>query len=334
MTGRTGTVVVAGGTAGVGRATARAFAAAGHPVTVIARGQDAIDATVAELRALGAPALGVAADVTDREAVDAAADLAEEKLGPIEIWVNSAMVTVMGQFTDVPADDFDRVVDVVFTGTANGTRTALRCMAGRDRGRVVQVGSALAYRGIPLQSAYCAAKHAVQGLCDSLRSELLAAGSRITVSEVNLPAINTPQFDMCRNLTDADPQPVPPIFQPEVAAEAIVHAARTGERAVQVSWMTSKTVLADRIIPGALDRHLADVGFASQERPDDGPGAPRADNLYEPLPGDHGCHGSFDDRARSVSLQELLRHTPVGQATRLASEAGRRIGGRALRLLM
>lgn len=334
MTGETGTVVITGGTSGVGRAAARAFAAAGHPVAVIARGQDSIDATVAEVRELGAPALGVAADVTDAAAVDAAADRAEEALGPIEVWVNSAMVTVMGRFADVPSEDYDRVVDVVFTGTANGTRTALRCMAGRDQGRIVQVGSALAYRGIPLQSAYCAAKHAVQGLCDSLRAELIAAGSGITVSEVNLPAINTPQFDMCRNLTDAAPQPVPPIFQPEVAAEAIVHAARTGERAIQVSWVTSKTVLADRVVPGTLDRHLARVGFTSQERPATAPDAPPTDNLYEPLPGDHGCHGSFDDRARSVSLQEVLRHTPIGTATRLVSEAGRRVGGRALRLLM
>jgi short-subunit dehydrogenase len=255
----------------------------------------------------------------------------EQELGPIAVWVNSAMVTVMGNFEDVDPDDFDRVVDVVFGGTANGTRTALRCMRPRGEGRIVLVGCALAYRGIPLQSAYCSAKHAVQGLSDSLRSELLHQGSRITVSEVNLPAINTPQFDMCRNLLDEAPQPVPPIFQPEVAAEAIVHAARTGDRSVLVSFVTTRTVFTDRLFPGALDHVLKDTGYDGQmvSRP-----VPPGDNLWEPLPGDHGCHGSFDDRARAVSRQEMLRHTPLGAGARLAGEVGRRVGGRVLRYLV
>lgn len=326
-----GVVVVAGGTSGVGRAAARAFADRGHPVVVLARGQDALDATEAELRERQPECRAIQVDVTDRIAVDAAADRVEHEVGPIEVWVNSAMVTVMGDFEDVDPDDFDRVVAVVFGGTANGTRAALRCMRPRGRGRIVQVGSALAYRGIPLQSAYCAGKHAVQGLSDSLRSELLHQGSAITVSEVNLPAINTPQFDMCRNLLDAAPQPVPPIFQPEVAADAIVHAARTGERAVQVSFITTRTVLADRFFPGALDRVLKETGYDGQQvdRP-----VRSDDNLWEPLPGDHGCHGSFDDRARALSAQELLRHTPLGAGARVAGVVGRRVGAQILQRLV
>ncbi|MFC5729062.1 MULTISPECIES: SDR family oxidoreductase [Nocardioides] len=326
-----GVVVITGGTSGVGRAAARAFADEGHPVVVLARGQDALDATEAELRERQPGCRAIQVDVTDRAALDAAADAVEQEVGPIAVWVNSAMVTVMGAFEDVDPDDFDRVVDVVFNGTANGTRTALRCMRPRDEGRIVQVGSALAYRGIPLQSAYCSAKHAVQGLSDSLRSELLHQGSRITVGEVNLPAINTPQFDMCRNLLDKAPQPVPPIFQPEVAAEAIVHAARTGDRSLLVSFVTTRTVYTDRLFPGALDHVLKDTGYDGQQvtRP-----VPAGDNLWEPLAGDHGCHGSFDEQARTASRQEMLRHTPLGAGARLAGEVGRRVGGRVLRYLV
>jgi len=326
-----GVVVVTGGTSGVGRAAARAFADAGRPVVVLARGRDALDATETELQKRQPECRALQVDVTDRAAVDEAADTVEREVGPIGVWVNSAMVTVMGEFEDIEADDFDRVVDVVFGGTANGTRAALRCMRPRNEGRVVQVGSALAYRGIPLQSAYCAAKHATQGLSDSLRSELLHQGSRITVSEVNLPAMNTPQFDMCRNLLDDAPQPVPPIYQPEVAAEAIVHAARTGDRSVQVSFVTTRTVLADRVFPGALDFVLKETGYDGQRvsRP-----VRSGDNLWEPLPGDHGCHGSFDDRARSSSRQEMLRHTPLGAGARLAGVVRRRVGGRILRHLV
>lgn len=326
-----GVVVVTGGTSGVGRAAARAFAEQGRPVVVLARGRDALDATEAELRRKQPECRALQVDVSDRKAVDDAADTVEREVGPIGVWVNSAMVTVLGEFEQMDPDDFDRVVDVVFGGTMHGTRAALRCMRPRGHGRIVQVGSALAYRGIPLQSAYCASKHAVQGLNDSLRSELLHQGSAITVSEVNLPAMNTPQFDMCRNLLDKAPQPVPPIYQPEVAAEAIVHAARTGDRSVLVSFVTTKTVLADRVVPGALDHVLKQTGYDGQlvDRP-----TPAGDNLWEPMPGDHGCHGSFDDRSRSVSRQELLRHTLLGTGVRLAGEVGRRVGGRVLRYLV
>lgn len=328
----TGTVVVTGGTSGVGRATARAFAAHGSAVAVVARGQEALDATVAELRQVGVPALGLSVDVTDHHAVEDAADNIEEALGPIVVWVNSAMVTTYGEFLDVEPRDFDRVVDVVFGGTANGTRAALRRMRTRDRGRIVQVGSALAHRGIPLQAGYSAAKHATQGLCDALRSELLHQGSAITVSEVNLPAVNTPQFDMGKNLLDGPPQPVPPIFQPELAAEAIRYAAETGEREVNVTFAAARTVFTDRLVPGALDHLLGEDGYASQVDPS-GRVRPQGDNLWEPMPGDHGCHGSFDDRALDVSRQELLRHTPVGATARVVTRLGRRVGARVLRPL-
>ena len=326
-----GVVVVAGGSSGVGRATARAFVDQGHPVAVLARGQDSLDATEQELTGRGAKALGISVDVTDRAGVDAVADRIEQELGPIEVWVNSAMVTVMGAFQDVDAEDFDRVHDVVFRGTANGTRAALRCMRPRNRGRVIQVGSALAYRGIPLQSAYCSAKHAVQGLSDSLRSELIHDGSAITISEVNLPAVNTPQFDMCKNLLDGAPQPVPPIYQPEIPATAIVEAARTGDRAINVTFTTTRTILGNKIAPGALDQVLAGAGYSGQIS-DRSPGP--GNNLYEPLPGDHGCHGSFDEQAKETSTQEWLRHTPFGTTARVGGRVGRRVGATAIKRIV
>jgi NAD(P)-dependent dehydrogenase (short-subunit alcohol dehydrogenase family) len=324
----TGVVVVTGGSAGIGRAAARAFADRGHPVAVLARGQDSLDATEQELRARGSQALAISVDVTDRAGLDAAADRVEAELGPIAIWVNSAMVTVLGAFQATAADDFDRVHDVVFRGTANGTRTALRCMSPRNKGRIIQVGSALAYRGIPLQAAYCSAKHAVQGLSDSLRSELLHDGSEITVSEVNLPAVNTPQFDMCKNLLDGAPQPVPPIYQPEIPAAAIVEAAETGDRSVNVTFTTTRTIVGNKVAPGALDQVLAGNGYSGQvsDRP-----RGTEDNLYKPLPGDHGCHGSFDDRARASSTQERLRHTPLGTAARIGGKLGRKVGAAAIK---
>lgn len=321
-------VVVTGGTAGVGRATARAFADQGRPIAVLARGEDSLRATEAELRARGVRALGISVDVTDRAGMDAAADRIEDELGPIDVWVNAAMVTVLGAFQDVEAEDFDRVHDVVFRGTANGTRTALRCMTPRNRGRIIQVGSALAHRGIPLQAAYCSAKHAVQGLSDSLRSELLHDGSEITLSEVNLPAVNTPQFDMCKNLLDSAPMPVPPIYQPEVPAATIVQVARTGERAVNVTFTTTRTILGNHVAPGALDQILAETGYSGQMAQR---ARPRADNLWQPLPGDHGCHGSFDDQAKDSSAQERLRRSPLGTTARAGGIVAQRLGAAALK---
>jgi NAD(P)-dependent dehydrogenase (short-subunit alcohol dehydrogenase family) len=326
-----GTVVVTGGTSGVGRATAREFAQRGHPVAVLARGVESLEATRAELEGHGVRALGLSVDVTDHEALDAAADEVEAELGPVAVWVNAAMVTVMGQFRDVEPDDFDRVHQVVFSGTANGTRTALRLMHPRGEGRVVQVGSALAYRGIPLQAAYCSAKHAVQGLCDSVRAELLQQHSRVTVGEVNLPAINTPQFDMSKNLMDSAPQPVPPIYQPEVAAAAIVEAARTGDRTLHVTFTTTRTVVGDKVAPGVLDRVLADTGYSGQMSPRT---RPAGHNLYQPLLGDHGCHGSFDHRARSTSRQERLRFGPLGHVALVGGRVGRRVGAAVVRRLV
>lgn len=237
-------------------------------------------------------------------------DEVEAELGPVMVWVNAAMVTVMGQFRDVEPEDFDRVHQVVFNGTANGTRTALRLMHPRGQGRVIQVGSALAYRGIPLQGAYCSAKHAVQGLCDSIRAELRHQGSAITLSEVNLPAINTPQFD---------------------AAAAIAEAARTGDRSLHVTFTTTRTVVGDKVAPGALDRVLAETGYSGQRN---SRSRPEGHNLCQPLPGDHGCHGSFDRQARDTSTQERLRSGPLGRAALAGGRLGRRVGAAVIRRLV
>ncbi|MDQ3106769.1 MAG: SDR family oxidoreductase, partial [Actinomycetota bacterium] len=209
--------VVTGATSGVGRATARAFADAGYDVGLVARGRDALDATVAEIEAKGRKAHAVPTDVSDADAVERAAKEIEDALGPIEVWVNDAMSTVFGPFLDLSPDEFERVTQVTYLGYVNGTRAALHRMQPRDRGVIVQVGSALAYRGIPLQSAYCGAKHAIKGFTDSVRTELLHDRSGIHVTEVHLPAMNTPQFSMQRSKLDRRAQPVPPIFQPEVA---------------------------------------------------------------------------------------------------------------------
>jgi NAD(P)-dependent dehydrogenase (short-subunit alcohol dehydrogenase family) len=320
-----GVVVITGGSAGVGRASARLFAERGHPVAVLARGQESLDATVAELEARGVPAMGVSVDVTDRAALDAAADRVEATLGPVAVWVNGAMVMVLGSFWDVEADDFDRVHDVIFRGTVNGTRTALRLMRPRNRGRIIEIGSVLSYRGVPYQAAYCSAKHAVQGLCDSLRAELLHEGSKVTISEVNLAAMNTPGFEMCKNLLDGPPQPIRPIYQPEVAAGAVVQAARTGVRSMNVTFTSTRSRIAEAFAPGVLDQVLGDIGYERQV--DDRPRRtdPR-DNLFAPLPGDHGCHGPFDEVALPTSLQEPVRRSPAGWAARKVALAARGVG--------
>lgn len=330
---RRGVVVITGGTSGVGRASARAFADRGHPIAVIARGREALEATVVDLQRRGAPAVGVGVgvDVTERAALDAAGDRIERELGPVEVWVNAAMVMVLGAFSDVDPEDFDRVHQVIFTGTVNGTRTALRLMRPRDRGRVIQVGSVLSERGVPLQSAYCSAKHAVQGLSDCLRAELQHEGSKITLSDVNLAAMNTPGFDMCRNLLDTAPQPIPPIYQPEVAAAAIVHAARRGVRSINVTFTSTRSKLSNALAPGVLDQVLGDVGYDRQR---DDRVTSAADNLYAPMLGDHGCHGPFDAVARPYSIQEVLRRSPVGAAARVASLGARTVAAQLFKPLV
>jgi NAD(P)-dependent dehydrogenase (short-subunit alcohol dehydrogenase family) len=250
----------------------------------------------------GGKALVLPADVAFPDQVETAAERVERELGPIDVWVNNAMVSVFSPLKEMTADEFKRTTEVTYLGFVYGSMSALRRMLPRDRGVIVQVGSALAYRGIPLQAAYCGAKHAIQGFTDSLRTELLHDGSNVRVTMVQLPALNTPQFNWVKSRLPRRPQPVPPIFQPEVAAEAIVWAAHHNRREVYVGMSTVHAILGDKLAPGLLDRYLARNGFEAQQtdEPDD-PGGPH--NLWEPLPGDHGAHGRFDGRASDRSLQ-------------------------------
>ncbi len=295
-------VVVTGASAGVGRAAVRAFAARGAAIGLIARDRDRLEAAAQEVRDAGGRALVVPADVAHADQVDRAAAQIESAFGPADVWVNNAMASVFSPVQEMTAEEFRRVTEVTYLGTVHGTLAALRQMLPRNRGAIVQVGSALAYRGIPLQAAYCAAKHATQGFCDSLRSELLHDRSGVTVSMVQLSAINTPQFDWVRSRLPKRAQPVPPIFQPEVAAEAILMAAESGRRELYVGLPSVESIVGNKIAPGLLDHELARTGYASQQT--DEPEDPnRPDNLWDPVPGPYGAHGRFDARARSSSVQ-------------------------------
>jgi len=295
-------VVITGASAGVGRATARAFARRGAHVGLLARGRDGLEGARRDVERLGGRAVIVPTDVADASAVDNAADAVERALGPIDVWVNNAMVSVFAPVTRIEPEEFRRVTEVTYLGTVYGTLAALRRMLPRDRGVIVQVGSALAYRGIPLQSAYCGAKHAIQGFMDSLRSELLHDDSGVRVTMVQLPALNTPQFRWVKNRLPRKPQPVPPIFQPEVAAEAVVYAADHARREMYVGWPTVKAIVGNKLVPGYADRYLAERGYDAQQT--DEPADPeRPDNLWAPVPGDHGAHGVFDDVAARFSIE-------------------------------
>ncbi|MBW3666540.1 MAG: SDR family oxidoreductase [Actinobacteria bacterium] len=298
-------VVITGASAGVGRATARRFAEAGDHVALLARGDEGLQGALEEVEAAGSRGMAIAVDVADFDAVERAANQVEETLGPIDVWVNNAMVTVFGPVTRLTAAEYRRVTEVTYLGAVHGTLAALRRMLPRDRGTIVQVDSAMAYRGIPLQSPYCAAKFAMRGFTDSLRTELIHDRSPIHVTMVHLPALNTPQFLWSRNRMGRRPQPVPPIFQPEVAAEAIEWASRQRRREVWVGRPTVLTIWGQRLLPGLLDLYLGRTGYESQltEAPAD---AERGDNLMEPVPGDFGAHGPFDDRARDTSPQLWL----------------------------
>lgn len=322
-------VGVTGASSGVGRATAQAFAREGATVGLMARGAEALDATASEVQSLGGHPVVLKCDVADPQAVDAAAAELEEH-GEIDIWVNNAMASVFAPTWEITAKEYRRVTEVTYLGVVYGTLSALARMRTRDRGVIVQVGSALAYRGIPLQSAYCGCKHAIQGFTESLRCELLHEGSSIRVTMVQLPAMNTPQFDMVRTRLPRHPQPVPPIYQPEVAARAIVAAAhRPARREWWVGASTALTLLGNALVPGIADRYLARTAFDSQQT--DTPVQPgRPDNLFEPLPGERSAHGDFDEKAHDHSAQwELTRHrlALVGQglaASLLAWSVGRR----------
>jgi NAD(P)-dependent dehydrogenase (short-subunit alcohol dehydrogenase family) len=309
-------VVVTGASAGVGRATARAFADRGDQVALLARGEAGLEQAVDGINGTGGTATGFAVDVSDPEAVEAAADRIERELGPIDVWVNNAFSTVFAPFTEISAAEFRRVTETTYLGYVHGTKAALARMLSRDRGVVVHVGSALAYRAIPLQSAYCAAKHAIKAMHESLRCELLHDGSGVATTMVQLPALNTPQFDWALSRMRRRAQPVPPIFQPEVAARMIVYAAdHPHRREFWVGFSTVATILAERVAPGLVDRYLARTGYESQQtdRPES---ADRPANLWEPVDDEpdrrFAAHGRFDDRAKSHSLQAWLsRHRPA-----------------------
>jgi NAD(P)-dependent dehydrogenase (short-subunit alcohol dehydrogenase family) len=295
-------VVITGASAGLGRAIARAFARRGARLGLLARGRERLEDTEREVRALGGDAVALPTDVADPEAVEAAASAVESRLGPIDVWINNAMTSVFSPVIEMRPDEYRRVTEVTYLGTVYGTLAALRRMRPHNRGVVVQVGSALAYRAIPLQSAYCAAKHAIQGFTESLRSELYHEGSGIRICMVQMPALNTPQFGWVRSRLPRKAQPVPPIFQPEVGAEAVVFAAHHPRQEMYVGGSSVLAIAGNRLAPRLLDRYLGRTGFRSQQM--DEPEDPeRPDNLYDPVPGHQAAHGPFGDRARRWSVQ-------------------------------
>jgi NAD(P)-dependent dehydrogenase (short-subunit alcohol dehydrogenase family) len=295
-------IVVTGASAGVGRATVREFARRGNAIGLLARGEDGLAAVEREVHELGGRAIVVPTDVSDFEQVNLAAERVENELGPIDVWVNNAMTTVFAPVTKISPEEYRRATEVTYLGTVNGTMAALKRMSTRDRGTIVQVGSALAYRAIPLQAPYCGAKHAIRGFTDALRCELLHEDSEIHVTMVQLPALNTPQFNWCKSRLPNHPQPVPPIFQPEVAARAIVWASEHRRREINVGRSAVWTIWLNKFIPGLADRYLAKNAYDGQQT--DQPIDPdRPANLFKPVSGDHGAHGIFDARSAAESWQ-------------------------------
>ncbi|WP_345817624.1 SDR family oxidoreductase (plasmid) [Paraburkholderia sp. PREW-6R] len=296
-------VVVTGAGAGVGRATVAEFARHGYDIALLSRDKGRIDRAAADLQAAyGIRALGIPTDVADAEAVESAASLAEQELGPIDVWVNVAMATVFAPVSKLTAEEFERGTKVTYLGQVHGTMAALSRMRTRNRGTIVNVGSALGYRSVPLQSIYCGAKFAVRGFTDALRSEIIHDGLNVHLTMVDLPAVNTPQFDWALNKMGRKAQPVAPIYEPEVAARAIFFAATHRRREVWVGFPTVKAILANRIAPAFIDRYLASAGYKGQltDEPLE-PDAPA--NLFEPVPGDYAAHGRFDDRSKTRSWE-------------------------------
>jgi NAD(P)-dependent dehydrogenase (short-subunit alcohol dehydrogenase family) len=294
-------VVITGASAGVGRATVRVFADNGARVGLLARGREALEVASADVEAVGGKALSLPTDVAHFEEVEAAAQEVEKRLGPIDIWVNNAMTTVFSPFKEITPEEFQRATEVTYLGTVYGTMAALKRMLPRNRGCIVQVGSALAYRSIPLQAPYCGAKHAIRGFTDSVRSELLHDKSKVHLTMVQLPAINTPQFSWCKTRLPRHPQPVPPVFQPEVAARAILWAAHERRREVYLGGSTLKAILGNKVAPGLLDRYLARTGYDAQQT-DERVNPDRPANLFEPVAATPGHTESLMTvRAKRVS---------------------------------
>jgi short-subunit dehydrogenase len=295
-------VVVTGASAGVGRAVARLFGQKGYKVGLVARGKDGLEGARREIEESGSQALVVEGDVSDPNVLENAAARAESELGPIDVWVNNAMTSVFSTFFEMSLDEFRRVNDVTYLGYVYGTKAALNRMRPRNRGAIVQVGSALAYRGIPLQSAYCGAKHGIQGFTESVRSELMHEKSRIHLTMVQMPALNTPQFGWVKSRLPHKAQPVPPIYQPEVAARGVYWAATHRRRQLYVGLSTSVVIAGNKFLPGFGDWYLSKTGFKSQQY--DGLEDPhRPNDLWHPVPGDHGARGNFDARAHEHSRQ-------------------------------
>lgn len=313
-------VVITGASAGVGRTVACEFARHGAWIGLMARNEVALEHTRQEVEALGGRALVLVADVADADAVERAAERVEAAFGPIDVWINNAMASMISPAIKMTAEEFRRVTEVTYLGYVHGTLAALRRMKSRDRGTIVQVGSALAYRAIPLQSAYCAAKHAVKGFTESLRCELMHEQSRIRLSMVHLPAVNTPQFEWIRSRMPNRPQPVPPIYQPEVAARAIYWSAHHERRESFVGITTLGAVWANKFFPGLIDRYLARTGYRSQQTDEPMPHC-RPDNLMQPVSKDFGAHGRFDRGAVPVSIQAWLDRHRAGLAAGVAALA-------------
>ena len=319
------TVVLTGASAGVGRATAREFARRGARIALVARNEDALEIAAEEVRRAGGTPLIVPTDVAQADQVEAAAERAERELGPIDVWVNDAMASVFARVWDIEPAEFERVTQVTYLGAIYGTMAALKRMRPRNHGAIVQVGSALAYRGIPLQSAYCGSKHGIKGFTESLRTELMADKSGVHVTMVQLPGLNTTQFGFVRTKLPRTPRPVAPVYQPEIAARAIVHAAaHPRRRAYWVGGSTVMTIIGNRVAPWFADWYLAKTAIGGQQTDTAADGHRKhTDYLYEPVPGDHGSHGSFDDEAKARSPQAVLsRHRAAAAAGAAGVAAG------------
>ena len=301
-------VVITGASAGLGRAIAHGYAKRGAKVGLLARNPEALAATKRECEVLGGEAVFIPTDMADADAVERAATQVEQEFGPIDIWVNNAMVSVFSPVKEMEASDYRRVTEVLYLGFVHGTLSALRRMLARDRGTIIQIGSALAYRSIPLQSAYCACKHAINGFTDSLRCELYHDKSNVKITAIHMPAMNTTQFNWVKNRMPDNTQPVPPIFEPEISAEVVVEAglAKNPRREYWVGSPTVKAIIAQRIVPGLLDRYLGKTGYKSQQIAGDPRDPDAPNNLYDYVPGVHSARGKFDDRSKRASAEVFV----------------------------